>query len=102
MTMLQKHAMRKLLIVDDDEILQSFLQKYLDRAQYETESLLDGSHLPGVLSSVRTDLIVLDVELPSKDGFYWLNLLKMRTIKNTDRTTKHRLLKFFNIKQKIN
>ena len=76
MTMLQKHAMRKLLIVDDDEILQSFLQKYLDRAQYETESLLDGSHLPGVLSSVRTDLIVLDVELPSKDGFYWLKWLR--------------------------
>lgn len=74
--MLQKHAVKKLLIVDDDEILQSFLRKYLDQAQYEAESLLDGCHLPGVLGRARTDLIVLDVELPSKDGFYWLKWLQ--------------------------
>jgi DNA-binding response OmpR family regulator len=76
MTVLQKCAKKKLLIVDDDEILQSFLRKYLDHAQYEAESLLDGRHLPGVLGRACTDLIVLDVELPSKDGFYWLKWLR--------------------------
>ena len=76
MTVLRKHAIKKLLIVDDDEILQGFLRKYLDYAQYEAESLLDGCHLPSVLDRTRTDLIVLDVELPSKDGFYWLKWLQ--------------------------
>lgn len=76
MTMLQKHAMRKLLIVDDDEILQGFLHKYLDNVQYDAESLLDGHYLPVRLGSTRVDLIVLDVELPSKDGFYWLKWLQ--------------------------
>lgn len=76
MNMLQKHAIKKLLLVDDDEILQSFLCKYLDNAQYAVEGLVDGQHLPGVLDRVRADLIVLDVELPGRDGLYWLKWLR--------------------------
>jgi Response regulators consisting of a CheY-like receiver domain and a winged-helix DNA-binding domain len=74
--MLQKHAIKKLLLVDDDEILQGFLCRYLNSAQYAVEGLLDGSHLPVALDSTRVDLIVLDVELPGRDGFYWLKWLQ--------------------------
>jgi DNA-binding response OmpR family regulator len=76
MNMLRKQVIKKLLLVDDDELLQSFLRKYLDNAQYAVESLLDGHHLPGALDRVRADLIVLDVELPGRDGFYWLKWLQ--------------------------
>lgn len=74
--MLQKHAMRKLLLVDDDEMLQGFLFKYLNNKQYAVDSLLDGDGLPVMLERTRVDLIVLDVELPRRDGIYWLKWLR--------------------------
>lgn len=74
--MLQKHVLKKLLIVDDDEILQNFLSRYLLETCYAAECLLDGSCLPATLDKLRVDLIVLDVELPQKDGLYWLKWLR--------------------------
>lgn len=76
MTMIQQGAIKKLLIVDDDEILQHFLYKYLANMNYVTESLLDGNRLPVCIEKGHVDLVVLDVELPTKDGFYWLKWLQ--------------------------
>lgn len=74
--MLKRQAMKKLLIVDDDEILQNFLYKYFASKSYNPECLLDGSRLPVILDKGGADLIVLDVEMPHKDGFYWLKWLQ--------------------------
>lgn len=76
MTVMQSCAIKRLLIVDDDELLQSFLYRYLINKQYATECLLDGAQLPVLLDKGRIDLIVLDVELPNKDGLYWLKWLR--------------------------
>lgn len=76
MTMIQQGAIKKLLIVDDDEILQNFLYKYLASMNYAAESLLDANRLPVCIEKGHVDLVVLDVELPTKDGFYWLKWLQ--------------------------
>lgn len=74
--MAKQCAAKKLLIVDDDEVLQSFLYKYLTHQQYAAECLADGNRLPVLLDKMRIDLVVLDVELPDKDGFYWIKWLR--------------------------
>lgn len=74
--MLQPCAMKRLLIVDDDELLQDFLYRYLTKKQYATECLFDDAQLPVLLSKRCIDLIVLDIELPNKDGLYWLKWLQ--------------------------
>lgn len=40
------------------------------------ECLLDDARLPVLLDKKRIDLIVLDIELPNKDGLYWLKWLQ--------------------------
>lgn len=74
--MLQKHAIKKLLIVDDDVILQNFLLRSLASTGYMADCLTDGGLLPSILQTKRIDLIILDVELPNRDGYYWLKWLQ--------------------------
>ena len=71
-----KYKAKHILIVDDDDILQDFLRKYLSSKHYQTECLADGYNLPTLLDKTRIDLIVLDIELPGKDGIYWLKWLR--------------------------
>jgi len=77
MTILQKNTTRTLLVVDDDEVMQHTLQKYFASQFFSTKNLYAGSELPTLLKKNRIDLIVLDVMLPDKSGFYWLKWLRM-------------------------
>ncbi len=71
-----RKATKTLLIVDHDEILQEKLQNYLNNQYFCAQFLSDDNKLPYILASNRVDLIVLDVMLPNKSGFYWLKWLR--------------------------
>lgn len=75
MTLLHKEPTKTVLIIDEDEILQCLLQKYLTAQHFCVKSLPDGQGLPLLLSKNRVDLIVMDVMLPTKSGIYWLKWL---------------------------
>lgn len=75
MTLAHKEPTKTVLIIDDDEILQCLLHKYLTAQHFCVRSLSDGQDLPSLLSKNRVDLIVLDVMLPTKNGIYWLKWL---------------------------
>ncbi len=77
MTILQRNTKRTLLVVDDDEVMQLMLQKYLSSQFFSTKNLYEGRELPTLLKKSRIDLIVLDVMLPDKSGLYWLKWLRM-------------------------
>lgn len=77
MTILQRNTKRTLLVVDDDEVMQLMLQKYFASQLISTKNLYEGRELPTLLKKNRVDLIVLDVMLPDKSGFYWLKWLRM-------------------------
>ncbi|MCU7494791.1 MAG: response regulator [Ignavibacteria bacterium] len=71
--------MESILIVDDDINLCSLLKEELNEIGYdaysvnsadETFAFLDSGHL--------VDLILLDLKMPEKDGFYVLETLKSR------------------------
>jgi DNA-binding response OmpR family regulator len=73
---LSNHIQQNILIIDDDDILLLYLQKYLSQNGYRISCLSDGEGIPRKLEQVRFDLLLLDLNLPNKDGFYWLNWLQ--------------------------
>jgi DNA-binding response OmpR family regulator len=61
--------MESILIVDDDVNLCNFLSEELVLAGYKTYSLTDSDNVTEFLKDTETDLILLDLNMPGKDGF---------------------------------
>jgi DNA-binding response OmpR family regulator len=61
--------MESILIVDDDVNLCNFLSDELNEAGYETRYLTDGENVAEFLKENKTDLVLLDLNMPGKNGF---------------------------------
>ena len=68
----------KLLIIDDDELLQVYFSSFFGEKGYDCEQLLCGEDIQSYFekTSKKPDLILLDVLLPGENGFHWLHWLK--------------------------
>ncbi|MGR3512870.1 MAG: response regulator transcription factor [Paracoccaceae bacterium] len=60
---------QKILVVDDDPQITSFLGRFFARHGYETESAASAKDMFRALDTDTFDLIVLDLILPDEDGF---------------------------------
>ena len=58
----------KILIVDDDLLIQSLLKRYLSDKGFAVETASDGEQMTQKLALRHFDLIVLDWMLPGEDG----------------------------------
>ena len=61
--------MKSILIVEDDRDLNSTVTKFLKIKSFQCESAYDGEVALSMVYENRYDLILLDVKLPSMDGF---------------------------------
>ena len=59
----------KILIVDDDPQILSFLSRYLEKQDFIPLKASTGAEMRQILASEKVDLCVLDVGLPDADGF---------------------------------
>lgn len=66
----------RILIVEDDETLNNQLRQLLDGAGYEIQQSFDGEQALLKALSEPFDLILLDVDLPRKDGYAVLKTLR--------------------------
>jgi len=71
----------KILLLEDDVILQEIIEEFLVECGYEVESFFDGEKALDAIGENRYDLLLLDVNVPSIDGFEILAYL--RDIGNT-------------------
>lgn len=67
---------KKILIIEDDNILQKALQDFLSEEGFEIASALDGEEGVKITKTFAPDLILLDIILPKKDGYEVLKELK--------------------------
>ena len=67
---------KKILIVEDDSILQKALQEFLTGEGFEIFSALDGEEGIKMGKEKNPDLVLLDIILPRKDGYEVLKELK--------------------------
>lgn len=68
--------MSRILIVEDEARITSFLQKGLHAHGYATDAVEDGSRALAVLTSREFDLVILDLGLPEVDGLEVLRRLR--------------------------
>ncbi|MCG6134284.1 MAG: response regulator transcription factor [Nostoc sp. LLA-1] len=68
--------MPNILIVEDESRIASFIQKGLRSQGFTTTVVTDGQHVLDVVASGTFDLLILDLGLPSKDGFQVLQELR--------------------------
>lgn len=73
--------MAKVLLLEDDLILQEIIEEYLQESGFEVESFFDGEIALEAIGSGSYDMLLLDINVPSIDGFELLGYL--REIKNS-------------------
>ena len=69
-------AAQRILIVDDDELLQELLALHLEVEGYEVLSAPDGRAALEMLRQERPDLILLDLMMPVMDGLRFMRTLR--------------------------
>jgi DNA-binding response OmpR family regulator len=67
---------KKILIIEDDSILQKALQEFLSGEGFDIVSALDGEEGVKLAKNNKLDLILLDIILPKKDGYEVLREIK--------------------------
>jgi len=71
----------KILLLEDDVILQEIIEEFLTEKEHEVTSFYDGEKALDAIGDHFYDLLLLDVNVPSIDGFEILSYL--RDIGNT-------------------
>jgi len=61
--------MKKILLVEDEEIMIDLLQRKLTKEGYEILVARDGEEGLKVMKEVRPDLVLLDIIMPKMGGF---------------------------------
>ena len=67
---------KKILIVDDEEVIRKFLRIHLSKLGYEVKEAADGAEALKQLGKDDFDLLICDILMPNKDG--WQVLKEMR------------------------
>jgi len=70
----------KILLVEDDSRISSFLQKGLEEAGYAVHLATDGYEARDLISADSWDLFILDVMLPDIDGLQLAQLIRYKKI----------------------
>ena len=68
--------MVKILIIEDDPKIASLLQNHLEKYGYEAVITEQFDAVTEVFKMVLPDLVLLDINLPSFDGFYWCRQIR--------------------------
>ena len=64
--------MKKILVVEDDRFLSNAYHAKLTAQGYDVRESADGKSGMELLQSFGPDLVILDLVMPGKDGFWFL------------------------------
>src|SRR5476651_2183773 len=68
--------MKSILVAEDDKFLANAYRIKLTKAGFEVHIARDGQEAVDVLKTLKPDLILLDLVMPTKDGFTALEEIK--------------------------
>ena len=63
--------MKKVLLVEDDEIIARQVAKHLEMWQMKTFLINDFQKVVEEFITCRPDIVLMDLKLPAYNGFYW-------------------------------
>lgn len=70
--------MNKIMLIEDDIKLQKYISEYLSAYDYEVVMIKDFNKVIEQVEWEHPDLILLDINLPKFDGFYYLSALRKK------------------------
>lgn len=72
--------MQRILIIEDDPKIAEHLQSYINKYGYEANVVIDFEHVMKDFQAFNPDLVLLDINLPSFDGYYWCRQIRKESI----------------------
>lgn len=72
--------MQKIMIVEDDPKIAEHLQSYIEKYGYHVTKVIDFDHVIDNFNEHAPDLVLLDINLPSYDGYYWCRQIRKKSI----------------------
>ena len=69
--------MHKIMIVEDDEKISKLLQNYINKYGYEGIIANNFKHILDEFKDVQPDLVLLDINLPYFDGYFWCRQIRI-------------------------
>ena len=63
------NLMKKILLIEDEEIMIDILQRKLSKEGYEVSKAVDGKEGLEMMKEIKPDLILLDIVMPKMGGF---------------------------------
>jgi DNA-binding response OmpR family regulator len=70
----------KILLLEDDLILNEIIKEFLDSLDYEVTTVFDGLKASEAIYDEHFDLLILDVNVPNMNGFEFLKSLRDNNI----------------------
>lgn len=70
--------MNNLLLIEDDLKLQKYITEYLSAYDYEVFTIEDFNCVMDKIEETTPKIIILDINLPKFDGFYFLKLIRKK------------------------
>lgn len=68
--------MFKIMIIEDDEKIRKIVADTLTKWKYEVIEIKEFDHILDDFEKSQPDLILLDINLPTFDGFYWCQQIR--------------------------
>lgn len=68
--------MKRVMLIEDSEQMVTYISEYLNEQDYVVETITDFDDVIGAVSNFKPDLILLDINLPKFDGFFFLKQFK--------------------------
>lgn len=72
--------MQKIMIVEDDPKIAEHLESYINKYGYVTIKVINFENVMETFHEHKPDLVLLDINLPSFDGYYWCRQIRKESI----------------------
>lgn len=72
--------MEKIMIVEDDIKIAEYLLSFIEKYGYEGVVAKDFEQIMATFRDVQPKLVLLDINLPSFDGYYWCRQIRKESI----------------------
>ena len=69
----------QILLVEDDNTLFQELKKELEQWDFNVVGIDDFSNVMDTFEAFNPEIVILDVQLPKYDGFYWCRKMRQES-----------------------
>src|SRR5690625_7365026 len=72
--------MTKILIIEDDPKIAAYLEAYILKYNYQVKKVEAFDQIMETFHAYKPHLVLLDINLPYYDGFYWCRQIRKNSI----------------------